>query len=176
VKLFLANQKVYDFLIYIRTTKASARLRRDLAQAKSFLIIIAKSVLGRITPLTVSTIICIFAALLFLPISFYEAVSFDFSRVTLVEWQYVAYYGIVVTVLAFVLMYQGLSKVPASTAGVLTGVLPLSAVVLSYVILRVFVVTFNRTGLCSFIYCDYSKGHKRYNRRDVYIITVASKI
>ncbi|HEY3425039.1 MAG TPA: DMT family transporter [Negativicutes bacterium] len=103
---------------------------------EAFFLIIAKSVLGRITPLTVSTIICIFAALLFLPLSIYQAVSFDFLSVTLVEWQYVAYYGIVVTVLAFVLMYQGLSKVPASTAGVLTGVLPLSAVVLSHVILR----------------------------------------
>lgn len=103
---------------------------------EAFFIIIAKSVLGRITPLTVSTIISILAALLFLPISTYQAIDFDFSGVTLVEWQYVAYYGIVVTVLAYILMYQGLSKVPASTAGVLTGVLPISAIVLSYVILR----------------------------------------
>lgn len=103
---------------------------------EAFFIIIAKSILGRIAPLTVSTIICIFAALLFLPTAIYEAIRFDFSRVTVVEWQYVAYYGIVVTVLAYILMYQGLSKVPASTAGVLTGVLPISAVVLSHVILK----------------------------------------
>lgn len=33
-------------------------------------------------------------------------------------------------------MYQGLSKVPASSAGVLTSVLPLSSVILSFFILK----------------------------------------
>jgi len=48
----------------------------------------------------------------------------------------VLYFGIVVTVLAFLLMYQGLSKVPASSAGVLTSVLPLSSIILSFFILK----------------------------------------
>jgi hypothetical protein len=33
---FLGNQKVYDFLVCIRTTKASAGVRRELTQAKSY--------------------------------------------------------------------------------------------------------------------------------------------
>lgn len=103
---------------------------------EALFITIAKSLLGRMTPLTISTMICIFASLLFLPLAIYEAVSFDFLGVALVDWFYVFYHGIVVTVIAFNLMYQGVSKVSASTAGVFTGVLPVSAIILSYVVLR----------------------------------------
>ncbi|MGG3805459.1 EamA family transporter [Metabacillus fastidiosus] len=52
------------------------------------------------------------------------------------DWINILYFGIVVTVLAFLLMYQGLSKVSASSAGVLTSVLPLSSVILSFFILK----------------------------------------
>src|SRR5207245_396257 len=51
------------------------------------------------------------------------------------DWVALAYYGLVVTVLAFVLWARGLAVVPASTAAVFTAVLPLSAVLLSYAIL-----------------------------------------
>jgi drug/metabolite transporter (DMT)-like permease len=45
------------------------------------------------------------------------------------------YYG-VGTVGAYVLWYQGVSKVPASTAGVFAGILPVSTVVLSNIVLK----------------------------------------
>jgi drug/metabolite transporter (DMT)-like permease len=47
----------------------------------------------------------------------------------------VVYYGLG-TVGAYILWYQGVSKVPASTAGVFTGVQPVSAVVLSIILLK----------------------------------------
>nr|WP_264196197.1 hypothetical protein [Metabacillus niabensis] len=50
---------------------------------------------------------------MFLPFSIYEAKEFDFSSVGTGDWINILYFGIVVTVLAF-LLYQGLSKVPAS--------------------------------------------------------------
>jgi drug/metabolite transporter (DMT)-like permease len=43
---------------------------------------------------------------------------------------------VVVTGIAFILWFQGVSKVPASTAAVFTGVMPVSAVLFSYVILH----------------------------------------
>ena len=45
------------------------------------------------------------------------------------------YYGLG-TVGAYLLWYQGVSKVPASTAGVFSGVQPVSAVVLSIILLK----------------------------------------
>jgi drug/metabolite transporter (DMT)-like permease len=47
----------------------------------------------------------------------------------------IGYYGVVVTVLAFLLWARGIARVPASTAAVFTGVLPVSAVTLSYLVL-----------------------------------------
>ncbi|WP_226530649.1 EamA family transporter [Metabacillus niabensis] len=55
----------------------------------------------------------IFGLIMFLPFSIYEAKEFDFSSVGTGDWINILYFGIVVTVLAF-LLYQGLSKVPAS--------------------------------------------------------------
>ena len=45
------------------------------------------------------------------------------------------YYGLG-TVGAYLLWYQGVSKVPASTAGAFTGIQPVSAVVLSNLLLK----------------------------------------
>jgi drug/metabolite transporter (DMT)-like permease len=73
---------------------------------------------------------------MFLPFAIYEGSDFDFSRTTIADWFPVAYYGIVVTVVAFVLWFRGVSKVPASIAAVFTGVWPVSAVLLSYIVLK----------------------------------------
>jgi drug/metabolite transporter (DMT)-like permease len=78
----------------------------------------------------------IFGLIMFLPFSIYEAKDFDLSSVGIGDWLNILYFGVVVTVLAFLLMYQGLSKVSASSAGVLTSVLPLSSVILSFFILK----------------------------------------
>ena len=73
---------------------------------------------------------------LFLPLGLYQVVGFDFSSVGLRGWVAVLHYGVFVTALGYLLWFGGLSRVPASTAGVFTGVLPVSAVVLSYAVLE----------------------------------------
>jgi len=78
----------------------------------------------------------LFGFLFFLPFAVIEAVSFDFSGPGLLDWSYVLYYALIVTVLAFYLWYNGVTKVPASVSGIFTSVLPVSAVVLSGVILK----------------------------------------
>jgi drug/metabolite transporter (DMT)-like permease len=50
-------------------------------------------------------------------------------------WGEIAYYGLIGTVGAYLLWYQAVVKVSATTAGVFTGIAPISAVVLSYVVL-----------------------------------------
>lgn len=89
-----------------------------------------------ISPLLSATVMSVLGVVLFLPFALYEAMQFDFSSITVIDWILVFYYGIVVTVVAFILWFQGVTKVSASTAAVFTSVMPISAVLLSYLILR----------------------------------------
>jgi drug/metabolite transporter (DMT)-like permease len=73
---------------------------------------------------------------LFLPLAIYEGISFDFSEVTLTGWLAIVYYGVMVTAVAFIFWFQGVSKVQASTSAVFYGVMPVSAVLFSYLILQ----------------------------------------
>ncbi|RJS58915.1 DMT family transporter [Bacillus sp. PK3_68] len=102
---------------------------------EALFIIFGKFVAQRVSPLAISTIVSLFGAVLFLPFSLYESSQFKFKEVSMAEWGLVFYFGVVVTVIAFILMYRGVSKVPASTVGVLTGVLPISSVILSVLFL-----------------------------------------
>ncbi len=102
---------------------------------EALFIILGKFVSQRVSPLALSTFVSVLGAILFLPFSLYEGYHFKFDEVTFGEWGLILYSGIVVTVIAFIMMYQGVSKVPASKVGVLTGVLPISSIILSVVIL-----------------------------------------
>lgn len=103
---------------------------------ETLFITLGKSVSERMSPLSISTMMSILGVFMFLPFAIYEAKHFDFLSVGRWDWMNILYFGIVVTVLAFLLMYEGLSKVSASSAGVFTSILPVSAVLLSFIILK----------------------------------------
>ncbi|YCA46122.1 DMT family transporter (plasmid) [Bacillus sp. JZ8] len=103
---------------------------------EALFITLGKSVSSKVTPLMISTLMSLFGLILFLPFSIYEASNFTFSTVGIMDWLNILYFGVVITVVAFLLMYQGLSKVSASSAGILTSMLPLSTMVLSILILK----------------------------------------
>jgi drug/metabolite transporter (DMT)-like permease len=86
----------------------------------------------RLSPLTVATAISVLGFLMFLPFALVEAASVDLARVTAGDWLAIGYYAVGVTVVAFLLWARGVARVPASTAAVFTGVLPLSALCLSW--------------------------------------------
>ncbi len=97
--------------------------------------ILGKVVSGKVTTLTIASLTSLFGLLMFFPFAIYEARSFDFSTVPPASWIPIVYYGIA-TVGAYILWYRGVAKVTASTAGVFTGILPVSAILLSYVVLK----------------------------------------
>lgn len=97
--------------------------------------ILGKAVSERVTPLTIASFTSCFGLVLFLPLAVYQAGSFNVATVTPLSWAAVVYYGLG-TVGAYMLWYQGVSKVPASTAGVFSGVQPVSAVILSNLLLN----------------------------------------
>lgn len=89
----------------------------------------------RLSPLTVAAGISVLGFLMFVPFAAWEAARFDVTIMDWSDWIAIAYYGVVVTVIAFLLWARGIARVPASTAAVFTGVLPISAVTLSYLVL-----------------------------------------
>jgi drug/metabolite transporter (DMT)-like permease len=87
--------------------------------------------------------------LMFLPFALWEAWRWDLDRLDATDWVAIAYYGVIVTVVAFLLWARGVTRVPASTAAVFTGVLPISAVTLSSLVLGESVLWSHITGaLC----------------------------
>jgi drug/metabolite transporter (DMT)-like permease len=97
--------------------------------------ILGKAASRRVTPLTIASLTSCFGLILFAPFAVYQASSFNFAAVSHLGWIAVTYYGLG-TVAAYLLWYHGVSKVPASTAGVFTGIQPVSAVVLSILLLK----------------------------------------
>jgi drug/metabolite transporter (DMT)-like permease len=96
---------------------------------------LGKAVSEAVTPLEITTAVTVLGTLLFFPFAAYELLTFDVTAVPATDWIAILYYGVVVTVVAFVCWFRGVSMVPASTAATFTGVLPVSAVVLSYTLL-----------------------------------------
>lgn len=102
---------------------------------------------NKVTPLLTATAVSIIGLILFLPFSIYDALNFDFSTITILDWLYILYFGLFVTVIAFLLWFQGVSKVSASTAGVFSSVMPVSAVILSSIILKEEITIINLLGI-----------------------------
>ncbi|WP_369594012.1 DMT family transporter [Lysinibacillus pakistanensis] len=98
---------------------------------ESLFIILGKSHSKRVSALTVATMVSCFGAVLFFPFAIAESRSFAFKEVTFAEWGLVIYFGIIVTVLAFILMQQGLARISATSVGILTSFLPISSIMLS---------------------------------------------
>lgn len=96
---------------------------------------LGKAVARTLPPLAIATYVTVLGLLMFLPFAAWEAWHFDFATINPLDWLPVVYYGVFITAGAFWLWYWGIARVPASTAAVFLGILPVSAVVLSYSLL-----------------------------------------
>lgn len=101
---------------------------------ESLFLLLRKGVSEPLSPLSAATIISLFGLLWFLPLGIYEAFTLPLPS-SPSAWLSVAYYGVVVTVLAYLFWFAGIVRVPASTAGVFTAVMPVSALLLSALVL-----------------------------------------
>ncbi len=116
--------------------------------AESVFLVLRKWVAEPLSPMAATTIICLLGLLWFLPCSAYEITQVDLSAVSMRIWQAVTYYGLVVTVLAYLFWFAGIMHVPASTAGSFTGIMPVSAICLSTLILNEQLQWFHFAGCC----------------------------
>lgn len=65
--------------------------------------------------------------LLFLPLALPEARALDWRAVPAATWGWTLFYALSASVLSFLLWYRGISRVPASTAGLFTGLMPVGS-------------------------------------------------
>jgi len=98
-------------------------------------LVCSRVVSQRQSPLVVATGISVLGLAMFAPFALWEARGFDFGALGARDWLALAYYGVAVTVVAFLLWAHGVARVEAGTAAVFTGVLPVSALALAYVLL-----------------------------------------
>ena len=64
---------------------------------------------------------------LFLPLALPEARALDWRAVPAAIWGWTLFYALSASVLSFLLWYRGISRVPASTAGLFTGLMPVGS-------------------------------------------------
>lgn len=83
-----------------------------------------------------TTIIAFYAFVLLIPFSIHDAASYDFGKMEGSTVLCILYYGVFVSFLSYILWFRGIEKVQASNAAVFTSMVPVSAVLLSVILLR----------------------------------------
>ena len=103
---------------------------------ESLLTIFRKLARGNI-PSIENTFYIVSSCLLFLfPMALYEGLHFPLSSITPGQWGGCAYLGIFTTVIAYICWGSASVKIDANMTGIITGVMPLTATILSVVILK----------------------------------------
>jgi drug/metabolite transporter (DMT)-like permease len=90
----------------------------------------------KITPLMISSLTSFFSALLFLPFMIIDLNKFNLFSISYKGFLLIIYYAIFVTVISFLLWFDSLKTISISTAGVFTSLIPLTSIVLGFVILK----------------------------------------
>ncbi|MFW5489513.1 MAG: DMT family transporter [Desulfovibrio sp.] len=102
---------------------------------ESIFLVLRKSLHADLSALAVSFWISLLGMCMFAPMAVYQGLGFDFGAVSKQGWLVIVYYAVAITVLAYVFWFRGIRDVPASSAAVFTGILPVSAVLLCALVL-----------------------------------------
>ena len=94
-----------------------------------------KALSGRVTPLANCFLVCVYGSAMFLPVALWQLPGFDFGQVAASGWIALAWSAGPVMIGAFFLWFTGLKVVPANSAAVYTGLIPISALVCSAIFL-----------------------------------------
>ena len=98
--------------------------------------VLSKFLSKKVTPMIISSVSTFFSTLLLLPLFVYDGFYFNFSLLNFTGLMLILYYGIFVSVISFLLWFGGLTVVSMSTAGVLTSLIPITGIFLSFIILK----------------------------------------
>jgi len=90
-------------------------------------VVIGKKLTGNVSPRRISALINLWGLALVTPLGAWQALSFDFSAVHAATWLLLLFYAIAASMVTVWLWMTGLKHVPASSAGIFTVLLPVSA-------------------------------------------------
>lgn len=114
--------------------------------------ICAKLSLTKISTYFTSFTFNVFGLLLFLPLAFNQAISFNFHSITLPVWLVVIFYSVAANILYVHFWNKGLTVVSASTASLFTAIMPMSTAIFAYLFLNETITPLQILGmLCIFI-------------------------
>ena len=98
-------------------------------------VVMGKKLTGNVSPKRISALINLWGLALVLPFGLWQALSFDFSNVAAGSWWLLLFYSIAASMITVWLWMTGLRQVPASSAGVFTVLLPVSAAAVGVLVL-----------------------------------------
>lgn len=87
-------------------------------------------------PLVTTAFVILFAFLLFLPIGVYQSLHYDWSNFNWLTLIPMFYYGALCSAIGYTCWFSGISKVNVSVAAGFSGVMPISSVLLSVIVLK----------------------------------------
>jgi drug/metabolite transporter (DMT)-like permease len=90
-------------------------------------VVIGKKLAANLSPRRISALINLWGLLLVTPFGAWQALQFDFSAVPAPSWTLLVFYSLAASMVTVWLWMTGLKHVPASSAGVFTVFLPVSA-------------------------------------------------
>lgn len=103
--------------------------------AEALFLLLGKRLQTPLSSFAASTMLCVFGAVQFTPQAIPELLSHQIAVFDLLGWLVIVWYALGITVTAYLLWFSGVASVSGAEAGVYTGVMPLSAMGLSAVIL-----------------------------------------
>ncbi|PLX69436.1 MAG: hypothetical protein C0603_00475 [Denitrovibrio sp.] len=103
---------------------------------EALFLLIRKKLPMQISSLVLSLIISVYGFLFFVPFGIFEVFHGGLRRIDTTGYLLIAYYGVFITAIAYILWFKGIKSVDGAYASVYTAFMPLSAVLLSSVILK----------------------------------------
>lgn len=97
--------------------------------------LLGRAIAGRVDPVLAAVLAAAIALVLFLPFAIWQLRGFDLSDVPANAWLAIAWYGAGTLALGTWLWYSGIAKTEGSVAAGFMGLMPASALVLSYLLL-----------------------------------------
>lgn len=98
--------------------------------------VFAKKLNKKVSPMAIAGMVTLISCGLSLPTALYDLLSFNITSITPFGLGLIAYYGVFLTYISFILWFKGLKQVTASVAGVFTALVPVSGILLSIIFLK----------------------------------------
>ncbi|MBS0449163.1 MAG: DMT family transporter [Proteobacteria bacterium] len=98
-------------------------------------VVVGKRLTGNVGPKRISALINLWGFVLVTPFGLWQARQFDFAAVPQGPWWLLVFYSIAASVVTVWLWMTGLKRVPASSAGVFSVLLPVSAALVGVLVL-----------------------------------------